>query len=249
MVQPGTHYELDEESGWLIDPKTQKYYDQFSGWAYDADKELLLDEATGTYYDFERNEVPFVADMRVYPGLETAPYALPEGSDVTWFPEKGYATKPGAAGEGKIYDPESGWMVGIEDGVWYDAYYGYAYDPTAENLIDMETGQRYDMEYQPIYEVAGYRVYPGTEQAPYELPEGIVWDAEKGYSTVAGEIGEGKIYDPDSGWLVGIEDGYWYERFYGYAFDPTNNTLLDLKTGDRYTMEYEPIAADEAAAE
>ena len=249
MVQPGTHYELDEESGWLIDPKTQKYYDQFSGWAYDADKELLLDEATGTYYDFERNEVPFVADMRVYPGLETAPYALPEGSDVTWFPEKGYATKPGAAGEGKIYDPESGWMVGIEDGVWYDAYYGYAYDPTAENLIDMTTGQRYDMEYQPIYEVAGYRVYPGTEQAPYELPEGIVWDAEKGYSTVAGEIGEGKIYDPDSGWLVGIEDGYWYERFYGYAFDPTNNTLLDLKTGDRYTMEYEPIAADEAAAE
>ncbi len=249
MVQPGTHYELDEESGWLIDPKTQKYYDMFSGWAYDADKELLLDEATGTYYDFERNEVPFVADIRVYPGLETAPYALPEGSDVTWFPEKGYATKPGAAGEGKIYDPESGWMVGIEDGVWYDAYYGYAYDPTAENLIDMETGQRYDMEYQPIYEVAGCRVYPGTEQAPYELPEGIVWDAEKGYSTVAGEIGEGKIYDPDSGWLVGIEDGYWYERFYGYAFDPTNNTLLDLKTGDRYTMEYEPIAADEAAAE
>ena len=249
MVQPGTHYELDEESGWLIDPKTQKYYDMFSGWAYDADKELLLDEATGTYYDFERNVVPFVADMRVYPGLETAPYALPEGSDVTWFPEKGYATKPGAAGEGKIYDPESGWMVGIEDGVWYDAYYGYAYDPTAENLIDMTTGQRYDMEYQPIYEVAGYRVYPGTEQAPYELPEGIGWDAEKGYSTVAGEIGEGKIYDPDSGWLVGIEDGYWYERFYGYAFDPTDNTLLDLKTGDRYTMEYEPIAADEAAAE
>ena len=249
MVQPGTHYELDEESGWLIDPKTQKYYDMFSGWAYDADKELLLDEATGTYYDFERNVVPFVADMRVYPGLETAPYALPEGSDVTWFPEKGYATKPGAAGEGKIYDPESGWMVGIEDGVWYDAYYGYAYDPTAENLIDMTTGQRYDMEYLPIYEVAGYRVYPGTEQAPYELPEGIVWDAEKGYSTVAGEIGEGKIYDPDSGWLVGIEDGYWYERFYGYAFDPTDNTLLDLKTGDRYTMEYEPIAADEAAAE
>ena len=68
-----------------------------------------------------------------------------------------------------------------------------------------------------------------------------------GYATVPGKIGEGKIYDPESGWLVGIEDGYWYERFYGYAYDPTNDTLLDMETGDRYTMEYEPVAAEEAA--
>ena len=108
----------------------------------------------------------------------------------------------------------------------------------------MNSGQRYDMEYNPIYEVAGYKVYPGTAEAPYELPEGIEWDAEKGYATAACEIGEGKIYDPESGWLVGIEDGYWYERFYGYAYDPTNDTLLDMKTGDRYTMEYEPVAAE-----
>ena len=40
------------------------------------------------------------------------------------------------------------------------------------------------------------------------------------------------------------EDGYWYERWYGYAFDPTDNTLLDLETGARYTMEYEPVAAE-----
>ena len=170
---------------------------------------------------------------------------------MTWDAAKGYATKAGAKGEGKIYDAESGWLVGIDDGVWYDAYYGYAYDPEAENLIDMETGQRYDMEYQPIYEVAGYRVYPGSE-AYFEVPDGIVWDVEKGYATAEGPIGEGKIYDPESGWLVGIEDGYWYERWYGYAFDPTDNTLLDLETGQRYTMEYEPIAAEaaeEAAAE
>ena len=249
MVQPGTFYELDEESGWLIDPKTSKYYDLHSGWVYDAEKELLLDEETGKYYDFERNEVPFLAGIRLYPGLEAAPYDLPAGSDVTWDAAKGYATKASAAGEGKIFDSASGWLVGIDDGVWYDAYYGYAYDPDAQNLIDMASGQRYDMEYQPIYEVAGYRVYPGTEAAPYELPDGIEWDAAKGYATAAGEIGEGKIYDPDSGWLVGIEDGYWYERFYGYAFDPTNNTLLDLKTGARFTMEYEPVAADEVAAE
>ena len=251
IVQPGTFYEYDEESGWLVDPKTGTYHDLYTGWAYDAEKELLLDEATDTYYDFDRNVVPFYGGVRAYPGLEAAPFALPEGSDVTWDAAKGYATKAGAKGEGKIYDAESGWLVGIDDGVWYDAYYGYAYDPEAENLIDMETGQRYDMEYQPIYEVAGYRVYPGTE-AYFEVPEGIVWDVEKGYATAEGPIGEGKIYDPESGWLVGIEDGYWYERWYGYAFDPTDNTLLDLETGARYTMEYEPIAAEaveEAAAE
>ena len=71
----------------------------------------------------------------------------------------------------------------------------------------------------------------------------------KGMKYEDGKLVDGKIYDPESGWLVGIEDGYWYERFYGYAYDPTNDTLLDMKTGDRYTMEYEPIAADEAAAE
>jgi hypothetical protein len=108
----------------------------------------------------------------------------------------------------------------------------------------MASGQRYDMEYNPIYEVAGYRVYPGTETAPYELPEKVEWDAEKGYATVPGKIGEGKIFDPESGWLVGIEDGYRYEMYYGYAYDPTNNTLLNLETGERYTMEYEPVAAE-----
>ena len=248
IYQPGTFYEYDTESGWLIDPRTQKYYDLYSGWAYDAEKELLLDEETGTYYDFERNVVPFVAGIRVYPGVAEAPYALPEGSDVTWDAEKGYATKASAAGEGKIYDANSGWLVGIDDGVWYDAYYGYAYDPDAQNLINMETGQRYDMEYNEIHEVAGIKTYPGMEY-PFELPEGLEYNKELGYATVPGEIGEGKIYDPNSGWLVGIEDGYWYERWYGYAFDPTDNTLLDLKTGNRFTMEYEPIATEEVAAE
>ena len=187
---------------------------------------------------------PASACIRALRRLRTT---MPANSDVTWDPAKGYATKASAKGEGKIYDPESGWLVGIDDGVWYDAYYGYAYDPENENLIDMESGQRYDMEYQPIHEVAGYRVYPGTAEALRTSFPRASWDAEKGYATVPGEIGEGKIYDPESGWLVGIEDGYWYERFYGYAYDPTNNTLLDMKTGDRYTMEYEPVAAEEAA--
>ena len=249
IKQPGTGYEYDAESGWLIDPNTQKYYDLFSGWAYDAEKELLLDEATGTYYDFERNEVPFVAGRRAFPGMtaEQAGVTVPEG--FVWNQEGGYIGKEGAAFAGKLYDAESGWMIGIDDNVYYDAVYGYAYDPEAENLIDMASGQRYDMEFNPINEVAGYRVYPGTAEAPYELPEGIVWDAEKGYATAAADFGAGKIYDPESGWLVGIDDSVWYERFYGYAFDPTNNTLVNMETGERFDMEYNPIAADDAAAE
>jgi len=249
MVQPGTYYEYDEESGWLVDPKTQKYYDLYSGWAYDAEKELLLDEATGKYYDFERNEVPFLAGRRVFPGMtaEAAGVAVPEG--FIWNQEGGYVTKEGAQFADKLYD-DSGWMVGINDGAFYDAWYGYQYNADANELVDTATGQRYDMEYNPIYEVAGYRVYPGTAEAPYALPEQVVWDAEKGYATVPGEIGEGKIYDPESGWLVGIDDSCWYEMYYGYAYDPTDNTLVDMKTGARYTMEYAPIVAEaEAEAE
>ena len=38
--------------------------------------------------------------------------------------------------------------------------------------------------------------------------------------------------------------------YYGYAYDPTDNTLVDMKTGARYTMEYAPIAVEaEAEAE
>ena len=148
FYQPGTFYELDEETGWLVNPRTKALYDLHSGWMYDAEKELLLDEATGTYYDFERKEVPFVAGIRTYPGLENAPYELT--ATVEWDPAKGYATGKGAIGEGKIYNPENGWLVGIEDGYWYESTYGYAYDPTQENLLDLATGNRYTFEYELI---------------------------------------------------------------------------------------------------
>jgi anaerobic selenocysteine-containing dehydrogenase len=146
LYQPGTGYVFNQESGWLVDERTQTYYDRYSGWRYDAAQELLADDATGKFYTFDRVEVPFISGVRCYPGQE-APYEVP--GILKWDAEKGYATFEGDYGAGKIYDSNSGWVVG-EDGVWYEAYYGYAFDPTQNNLVNMTTGERYTMDYQPI---------------------------------------------------------------------------------------------------
>ncbi|MBQ9043957.1 MAG: molybdopterin-dependent oxidoreductase [Eggerthellaceae bacterium] len=244
MVQPGTNYEYDEESGWLVNPKTKAYYDLYSGWMYDAEKELLLDEASGKYYDFERNEVPFLAGKRVFPGMtaEAAGIAVPEG--FTWNEAQGYIAKEGDAFANKLYDAESGWMIGIDDGAYYDAWYGYQFDSAANELVDLATGQHYDMEYKPIHYAAGKRVFPGftAEEAGVAVPEGFIWNKDGGYLTKEGDAFAGKLYDADSGWMLGIDDGAYYDAWYGWQYDAATNELVDLATGNRYDLQYNPVS-------
>ena len=105
-----------------------------------------MDDETGKMYTMEREEIPFLAGVRCYPGQD-APYEVPE--QLTWNKEKGFAQlgdKP------YVYDPNSGWMLDPETGAYHDAYYGWLYDAATANLVDEATGKRYDMSYAPIEE-------------------------------------------------------------------------------------------------
>lgn len=144
VYQPETGYVLDD-SGWLIDELNNAYHDPYTGWLYDAEKELLLDEETGVYHDMEtREEVPFLAGIRLYPGKEPA-CEMPES--LVWD-ERGYATFPGK--DNLVYNAETGWLIDPETDVYYDIWRGYAYDPERNQLLDEATGDYYTMEYEPV---------------------------------------------------------------------------------------------------
>ncbi len=148
IYQKGTGFKLDD-SGWLIDPKDKSYVDAYTGWRYDDNQKCLVDITTGKKYTLEREEIPELAGIRLYPGVETAPFEI-ASELLVWDAAKGYATFAGAKGDGKIYNPDTQWVIGIEDNVYYDQYRGYAYDPTDNTLVDMESGVRYTMAYEQI---------------------------------------------------------------------------------------------------
>ena len=146
LYQKGTEFRLDE-SGWLIDPKDHTYVDAHTGWVYVAHEELLLDKETGKKYTMERIEVPFLGGVRGYPGVENAPFEVPE--HLRWNVEAGYAMLPDKQ---FVYDPNSGWMIDPNTGNYHDAYYGYKYDAATNTLLDENTGNRFTMDYQPVVE-------------------------------------------------------------------------------------------------
>ena len=165
---------------------------------------------------------------------------VPEGYVWTWQDDQLYQK-----GTGFKLD-ESGWLIDPTDKSYVDAYTGWRYDANQDCLVDITSGKKYTMDRQEIKELAGVRLYPGVETAPYEIAsELLVWDAVKGYATFAGAAGEGKIYNPDTQWVLGIEDNVYYDQYRGYAYDPTDNTLVDMQTGIRYTMAYEQITGND----
>ncbi|MDO5117837.1 MAG: molybdopterin-dependent oxidoreductase [Eggerthellaceae bacterium] len=138
LYQKGTFFRYDP-SGWLVNPRNKSYYDAYTGWRYDADSQCLVDDATGKIYDMNRQEIVYFGNVQCFPG-QPAPYELP--GLVEWDMERGAGFLPGTD---LVYDPNSGWVMDIYNGVYYDAYSGYAYDPTDNTLVDMQTGKRYDM--------------------------------------------------------------------------------------------------------
>ncbi len=164
---------------------------------------------------------------------------VPEGYVWTWQDDQIYQK-----GTGFRLD-DSGWLVDPKDKGYVDAYTGWRYDANQDCLVDVSTGTKYDMNRNEITEIAGIRTYPGQD-APYEIAgQALVWDKEKGYATFAGAKGEGKIFNPDTQWVIGLEDNVYYDQHRGYAYDPTDNTLVDMETGLRYTMNYEQITGNE----
>ncbi len=88
-----------------------------------------------------------------------------------------------------------------------------------------------------------YEPIPYVSLPPFELPEGLVWDARR---KVAYQEATGYVYDPDSGWLVDAASQVYFDLFTGYAFDPTENNLVDMVTGERYDLATrEPLVAGE----
>lgn len=187
-----------------------------------------------TYSDMKTCREPIPFDM------PTPDREVPEGYVWTWQDGNIYQLGTGF----KLDD--SGWLIDPKDKSYRDAYTGWRYDDNQKCLVDIETGKKYTMDRQEIQELAGVRLYPGVETAPFEIAsEMLVWNAEKGYATFAGPKGEGKIYNPDTQWVIGIEDSVYYDQYRGYAFDPTDNNLVDMDTGIRYTMAYEQITGND----
>lgn len=88
-----------------------------------------------------------------------------------------------------------------------------------------------------------YEPIPYVSLPPFELPEGLVWDARR---KVAYQEATGYVYDPDSGWLVDAVSQVYFDLFTGYAFDPTENNLVDMVTSERYDLATrEPLVAGE----
>ena len=132
---------------------------------------------------------------------------------------------------------ESGWLVNPRTKGYHDAFTGWRYDAAGECLVDDETGKRYTMEREEIVFAAGVRCYPGQE-APYEVPANLTWNAEKGYATL-GELPY--VYDPSSGWMMDPESGAFHDANYGWLYDAGSGHLVDEATGKHYDMSYAPV--------
>lgn len=132
---------------------------------------------------------------------------------------------------------ESGWLINPRTKGYHDAYTGWRYDAADECLVDDETGKRYTMEREEIIYLGGVRCYPG-QAAPYDVPEQLSWDAEKGCAVLPGKP---YVYDPNSGWMIDPETNLYHDAYYGWLYDAATANLVDEATGKRYNMSYEPI--------
>ena len=132
---------------------------------------------------------------------------------------------------------DSGWLIDPKTKSYIDPHTGWRYDGNEECLVDDATGKKYTMEREEIIYVAGVRAYPG-QAAPYEVPEQLTWNQEKGYAVLGDKP---YVYDPNSGWMLDPETGAYHDAYYGWLYDGAGNCLVDEATGNRYDMSYNPI--------
>ena len=132
---------------------------------------------------------------------------------------------------------ESGWLINPRTKGYHDAHTGWRYDAANECLVDDETGKMYTMEREEIVFAAGVRCYPG-QAAPYEVPENLTWNQEKGYATLGDKP---YVYDPNSGWMLDPDNGAFHDANYGWLYDAATGHLVDEATGKHYDMSYAPV--------
>ena len=197
---------------------------------------MLLDEA-GNWYDKEtRARIQYWGTLKCYPGLEAAPYELPEG--IAWSTERGIGMA-----FGHPYNVESGWCVDPVTNVFYDAYTGLAFDPTQNNLVDEASGYRYDMTTRAALD-GGPDILEAVKDGaprPEGLPTTALWDAKTGLASAFGHP-----YDAASGWCIDPITNVYYDAYTGLALDPARDCLVDEQTGYHYNKDTrEPIDGGE----
>ncbi len=125
----------------------------------------------------------------------------------------------------QYYQPESGWMIGKDNGAFYQIGTGYRYlSFGADYLVDEANDLYYDFSGNQVA-----KPDPGVE-----VPDGLVYDY---FAQKVVQPGTGYVYQADSGWLIDEATNVYYDRFSGYAWDPTTNNLMDTKTGKYYSMQ------------
>jgi hypothetical protein len=93
-------------------------------------------------------------------------------------------------------------------------------------------------EQKLAYELVPYE----PPSAPFEVPEGLMWDAG---TQLAWDLELGLAYDPESGWLYHPETLVYYDLETRYAYDPESETLVDEASGQRYDMTTKRLIGDE----
>ena len=157
--------------------------------------------------------------------------AVPEGYEWVWQSNTLYQK-----GTNFRLD-ESGWLINPRTKGYHDAHTGWRYDAANECLVDDATGKMYTMDREEIVFAAGVRCYPG-QAAPYEVPENLTWNQEKGYATL-GDLPY--VYDPNSGWMLDPDNGAFHDANYGWLYDAATGHLVDEATGKHYDMSYAPV--------
>ena len=125
----------------------------------------------------------------------------------------------------QYFDAASGWMIGKDNGAYYQ--YGTGYRYLALDGVNYLVDEANDV----FYDFSGAQV--ATPAAPVEVPEGLKYDF---FRQKVVEPSTGYYLDA-SGWLIEESTGSYYERYTLRKYDATLNVLVDQQTGKFYSMQ------------
>jgi len=142
--------------------------------------------------------------------------------------------------EGLIWDEATGSAWDYEHKLEYskitgrlhDAATDKWYDVASRNEVELSQGQLNRLEAEA--KKRAREIKKLNKQAPFEVPEGLIYDPEGGYAWTADYS---CYYDVESGWLINQETGVYYDVFTRYAYDAEAGNLVDEATGKHYDLE------------
>ena len=125
----------------------------------------------------------------------------------------------------QYFDAASGWMIGKDNGAYYQ--YGTGFRYLALDGVNYLVDEANDV----FYDFSGAQV--ATPAAPVEVPEGLKYDYFR-QKVVEPSTG---FYLDASGWLIDEATSSYYERYTLRKYDSALNVLVDQETGKFYSMQ------------